>query len=146
VCAAVIPFRPRRCTNTFTPSDIAQLHKWAAQAAYSDLYLQTDYTAAGQVQWIGRGDCGSEFVSITKGSPDAPSVLRITPQDGRWVLRDHRHMPIGHFASLRALLEKVSASVGIQGTASARGSTSKWQGLKADKRRGPPSGFRRKGR
>jgi hypothetical protein len=146
VCAAVIPFRRRGCTNTFAPSDIAQLHKWAAQAAYSDLYLQTDYTAAGQSEWIGRGDCGDEFVSITKGSPDAPSVLRITPQDGRWVLRDHRHMPIGHFDSLRALLEKVSASVGIQGTESAWGSTSKWQGLKADKRRGPPSGFRRRGR
>jgi hypothetical protein len=123
VSATVILFRSRASTNTFAGSDIAHLHEWAVQAAHAGLYLQTDHTAAGQEQWIVRADCGDEFVAIAKGSPDAPSVFRITPQGGRWVLRDHRHVPIGDFANLRAVLEKVSAMMGVKETTCARGAT-----------------------
>ena len=109
--ATVIPFRPRECANTFAPGDVAQLHDWAMRAAHADFYIQTDPTTSGRQRWIGRADCGDEFVSITKGSPEAPSIARITPQQRRWVLRDHRHRPIGDFSSLRDALEEVCQTI-----------------------------------
>ena len=108
-----IPLRLRKRANVFAPSDVAELRRWAMEAPRADLYLQRDHDA-GEEPWIGRADFGDEFVSIARGSPDAPSVARITPEQGRWVLREHRHVPIGHFASLNAVLEQVSEMFGVE--------------------------------
>jgi hypothetical protein len=84
--STVIPFRRRpQPSNTFCQRDIAELHRWAALAARAGLFFQTDHhPQTGEERWIGRADCGSEYVSVADGSPAGRTVCR-TPERGQWV-------------------------------------------------------------
>ena len=106
--AIVIPLRQRQSSNTFSQTDIAELHRWSYSAARARLFLQTDYDPqTGEERWIGRADCGSEYISVADGSPNSRLLCAVTPERAQWVLRDRRHEPLDTFGSLRAALEAV---------------------------------------
>ena len=106
--AIVIPLRQRQSSNTFSQTDIAELHRWSYSAARARLFLQTDYDPQiGEHRWIGRADCGSEYISVANGSPDGRLLCTVTPERPQWVLRNRRHELLGTFGSLRAALEAV---------------------------------------
>src|SRR5438270_13600068 len=112
MAAQVIPFRPRKQENTFSEADIRELHRWASAAGCAGFFFQTDRNPrTGKEHWIGRADCGSEFVSIALSSPSSPLLYVVTREGGRWVLRDRRFKPLDTFVSLRAALEAICATL-----------------------------------